>query len=603
MRLPAVAAALDRARATAARFPLALASGAAAAVALMAQIEGPERPWMTRLLAAGLLGLPLFTALATAAERRALTGPRRWLPAALLAAGLVAFAFLAMGWTDRHLLLRTVQLLAAAHLLVAILAFRGERNQLPFWQFNRILFLGYLLAALYAVVLWVGLAIALLAIDKLLGVDVPSRTYPHLLVLLAFVFHPWFFLSRVPEDHRALDQETSYPLGLKVFTQFVLIPLVAVYLVILTMYLGRVLVTRTWPSGWIGWLVSSVSLAGVLALLLVHPIRERADSRWVNGYGRWFFVALLPSLGMLLAAVGQRIGQYGVTEPRYFLLVLALWLAGLALYYGVTASRSIKLIPVTLCLVAVATAIGPWSAFAVSRRSQVARLAGILAANGMGTSGAATRASTPVSEQDQREVSAVLLYLRRNHGPDAVRAALGAPADSVRVWTARDPSPRAGVALEAAAMEWLGLKYLHSWSPVEDGRFFSLGLRDRAPIDVAGFDSMVPIHLGQGTTFETDSLVLTASPDLGSVTVRRAGSRLGEIDLATAVAEAVGRRGAGLVDDPRLESPVVAEREFPGLRLRLVLQHVSGERRPEGLRTTTATGFLLIRRTSPSPVR
>lgn len=166
MRLPAATAALARARTTAARFPLALASGAAAPVALMAQIE---------------------------------------------------------------------------------------YHQLPFWQFNRILFLGYLLAALYAVVLWVGLAIALLAIDKLLGVDVPSRTYPHLLVLLAFVFHPWFFLSRVPEDHRALDQETSYPLGLKVFTQFVLIPLVAVYLVILTVYLGRVLVTRTWPSGWIGW--------------------------------------------------------------------------------------------------------------------------------------------------------------------------------------------------------------------------------------------------------------------------------------------------------------------------------------------------------------
>src|SRR4029078_289280 len=112
-----------------------------------------------------------------------------------------------------------------------------------------------------------------------------------------------------------------------------------------------------WPSGGFVYLVSGVSVTGVLALLLVPPIRQREDSRWVSWYGRWWFLALLPALAMLLLAVAQRIGQYGIPEPRYFLLLLALWLLGLALYYVVTGSDNIKLIPLTLGLIAALTAV------------------------------------------------------------------------------------------------------------------------------------------------------------------------------------------------------------------------------------------------------
>ncbi len=123
-------------------------------------------------------------------------------------------------------------------------------------------------------------------------------------------------------------------------------------------------------------------MIGVLALLLVHPIRDRADSQWVNAYGRWFSVALLAPLIMLLMAVGKRVDQYGVTEPRYFLLVLGLWGLGVALAYAFTASRNIKVIPMTLAGLTLLTAFGPWGAYQVSRRSQLHRLDRIAAAAG-----------------------------------------------------------------------------------------------------------------------------------------------------------------------------------------------------------------------------
>src|SRR5439155_22978364 len=247
----------------------------------------------------------------------------------------LGLCFLAsLRWADRLAGLRFYQLLVAGHLLVAVAPYAGAGRLEGFWQYNRFLFLRYLLASLYSFVLWVGLAVALGALNQLFGLKVPGEAYGHLAAVLAFAFHPWFFLAGLPRDYAALDQLDDYPIGLKVFPQFVLMPLVVAYLAILTAYLGKVIITRTWPSGWIGYLVSCVSSAGVLALLLVHPIRQRADSRWVDAYGRWWFVALVPSLVMLLLATGKRVGQYGITEPRYFLLTLALWLLGLSLLYG-----------------------------------------------------------------------------------------------------------------------------------------------------------------------------------------------------------------------------------------------------------------------------
>jgi hypothetical protein len=51
--------------------------------------------------------------------------------------------------------------------------------------------------------------------------------------------------------------------GLKVFAQYLLVPIVIRHLVILTAYLVKVLITWDWPSGWIGWLVSGVAAVGI----------------------------------------------------------------------------------------------------------------------------------------------------------------------------------------------------------------------------------------------------------------------------------------------------------------------------------------------------
>ena len=352
MRFPSVVEAAGRARETVIRFPLALLAGGVAAVAAWIAVGGPdsESTAVLRIILAALVGIPLLFVLVLDGERRGWSGSKRLLVSAVGLVVPVGFFLLGPDWSYILLFTRFFHLDLGLHLLVAFLPFIGVPSENGFWQYNRTLFLRFLVSALYSTVLYTGLALALAALDQLFGVNVEGKTYVRLMFVIAFVFNTWFFLGGVPRDLAALGEREEYPAGLKVFTQFVLIPLVAIYLLILTTYLGRVLLTRTWPSGWIGWLVSGVAVAGTLALLLVHPLRERKGLGWINAYGRWFFVVLLPSVGMLLAAILQRVGQYGFTERRYFLLVLALYLGGIAIFYGLTGSRRIRWIPLVLAL-------------------------------------------------------------------------------------------------------------------------------------------------------------------------------------------------------------------------------------------------------------
>jgi copper chaperone CopZ len=369
------------ARSTLRRFPVVVVAALTAATSAFVLVEGPGSDVWKRLLVVATLALPLLFALTLLAERRGWDAARRWTLHALGVAALAAVFIAWPEWSEDVAVRRYLQLSAGFHLLAAVLPFVGVREPNGFWQYNRSLFVRFLTATLYAAVLFGGLALALAALDHLFGLPVSGDAYARLWVLVALVFHPWFFLAGVPDDLAALEQLTEYPKGLRIFAQYVLVPLVVVYLAILTAYAVRVTVTWDWPSGWIGWLVSGVSVAGILALLLVHPVRRRAENAWVRIYGRWFWIALLPSVVLLLLAVRQRVAQYGITEDRYFLLVLALWLATVALYYGVRRSDDIQLVPRSLALVALITFLGPWSAYDVSERSQRDRLASLLERN------------------------------------------------------------------------------------------------------------------------------------------------------------------------------------------------------------------------------
>ncbi len=588
-----LASLIRSATATAARFPASLLAAATAATAATLLINDTgSTPILGRVLATAILGLSLATAAHLAGHRAAHHVPAaRWALPTLTLLALGTWAAISHAIPDRLFATRWLALLLFGHLAVAITLWRPKGETPSFWQFNRRLLERILLATLYAATLFLGLAVALAAVDKLLGIDIPSEAYPQLFALLTLLFHPWFVLHGVPHrrDLDALVTQNEYPTGLKLFAQYVLVPLVTLYLVILTLYLARILITQSWPSGWIGYLVSSVSVIGTLALLLVHPLRDRVEERWISAYARWYFLALLPALVMLLLAIGKRIGQYGITEPRYALLVLAAWMTGIAAYFGITRSRRIALIPVSLAAVTLLALIGPWSMTAMSRRSQAGRLAAIL-----GRSPLPPRPGQPLAEGDRREVVAILTYLERAHGASAAVKAAGLDPVLATTWPG-------GTALDST-LSRLGVARFTSGASDAGERY--------AMFEVASVDSLVSGGVavaGEGRWYLDRALlrpfriryldrVLSFVPRTaaGEIVVFRGDSVEAILPIFAALEPALVPLESRHVDERPRTEPIVVDVTGETLRIRLIVTSASWSFAPADSLGRSATGAVVL---------
>jgi hypothetical protein len=524
--LPSLGHIVAAARRTAQRFPLVLAAGVVAAIAgiLIVHTEGDDKAQI-RLVVAALLGIGLNFGLAVAAERRARSRAGYWMLSASGLAIIAAFFYLWPRWTEPQQGMRLVQLTAAVHFFIAFAPFMRRGEERAFWQYNRILFLRFLVAALYAAVLWLGLSGALAALDKLFGVAIEGQAYIRLWMVMTFVFHPWFFLSGVPEDLGALQDDTTYPRGLRVFTQYVLVPIVVIYLVILTAYLAKVVVTREWPSGWIGFLVSGVAGVGILSWLLVHPLEEREEHAWVKTFTRGFYIALMPAVVMLWLAIWQRVAQYGMTERRYFLLVLSLWLGAIAAYYTFSRSRSIKVIPATLCALAIVTLAGPWGAYSVSRWSQTRRLEQVFVRNGMLADGTLTPATRAVSDSDATAIRSGLVYLIEGHGTRAIDRwmtdTLRRQARIVPAAVVRNPEIATRNIMNAVNVTYRPRGYGGHAAMFSH----SIGGRRGGVVDITGYTVAVDVslHSGADSVVVSEAVAIRLSADSTALLVTRRG--------------------------------------------------------------------------------
>ncbi|HTR31739.1 MAG TPA: DUF4153 domain-containing protein [Puia sp.] len=391
--------------------------------------------WYWNAIVSCYLGMLLSVAMAKWAEKRQFS--RRsviGLQAAVLALTTLYYWSLPPD-PSQYMVIRTVVLALGLHWLIAVIGFgQGEVN--GFWIFNKRLFLRVLTTYLYSMVLYIGVSLALLAIDKLFNVDVRSEVYEECWWVLGGLFTVWFFLGGFPKTYENPGEISDYPRGLKIFTQYVLLTLVTVYFLILYAYMIKIILTRHWPAGWVAWMVMAFAVAGILSLLLIYPLRHMENNTWIRGYTRFFYQALLPLIILLFTAIYKRIGPYGITEQRYFLLALAWWLLFITIYFLVSRKKDIRLVPLSLCVLSFLSCWGPWGAFAVSLNSQRHRLEELLVKNGLMANGIvverrAGAAPVKVRLKDRQAISSVTEYLVGNHGYRALQPLFKRNLDSI----------------------------------------------------------------------------------------------------------------------------------------------------------------------------
>lgn len=331
----------------------------------------------------------------------------------------------------------------ALHLLVSFAGFIPKTyHQDEFWEFNKQLFIRILTSGLYSIVLYLGLALAILAVKELFDIAINDKIHAYLFFIIAGVFNTIFFLYGVPDiNNNENPLKLKYPNGLKNFTQYVLLPLISIYLIILICYETKIIATLSLPVGWVSNLVLVFAIFGILSFLLIHPIATETENLWMRTFNRWFYYLLVPLLGLLFWAILYRIHLYGFTHERYYVLLLSVWLCIVVVYFIVQKEPKIKFIPISMCLAGLFSIIGPQSADSISKKSQLSRFESYMK----------KVEKEKLSFEQEQDLSSIIDFLEKNY---TVKIILPFTKDKLNDLIKRNKTPDTSQIMKA-----LGLKY------------------------------------------------------------------------------------------------------------------------------------------------
>lgn len=385
MKIPSIQFLYKNAKASLYRFPLTIISafiGVFISILLIEENDSIKNmfPYVNLLLTSGL-GISLYFCTTVFAIREKKSSKTTAIFNIVATSILVLIYFSLPSSDSTHNIslpyIKYVIYSVTIHLLVSFIPYisKGQLNR--FWNYNKILFTRLWTAAFFSGILFSGLALALLSMKLLFDIDFNEKLYAEIFVVIAGLFNTWFFVSGIPDDFEKLDEEIEYPKGLKIFAQYILLPLLILYFVILYFYGGKILILWDWPKGIVSYLIICVSVLGILTFLLLYPFSNENEDSWIKKMSKSFYLILLPLLVILFIAILMRMDDYGITVNRYIVLFLGIWLTTVCVFTLLFKS-SIKFIPTSLALMLLLISFGPWGIFSVSERAQVNRLKNIL---------------------------------------------------------------------------------------------------------------------------------------------------------------------------------------------------------------------------------
>lgn len=281
-----------------------------------------------------------------------------------------------------------------------------------------------------------------------------------------------------------------------------MVPLISAYTAILYAYFIKILVTWIWPKGLVSHLVLWYSLVSIGVIFLITPLIE--ENKTAKAFKIWFPKFILPLLVMMFLSIGQRISQYGITEKRYYIVVLGLWVLGIMLYFSFKKPLKNIIIPITLSIVVLNSIMGPLSSFSVSKYSQNRRFESLLTENNMINNGEIVR-NDNISREDKREINNIVTYFIRNHSLEDLK------------YLPRD--------FDVANMENLfGFKYEPFIDIERNEEYFYYALNPNQGINIQGYDYYINISSWNNQILSIDDISYEYNRDENILNIYKDGN-------------------------------------------------------------------------------
>ncbi len=392
---------------------------------------------------------------------------------------------------------------------------RDGARQGALWLFNLRLGLTSLLAIIVAALFAAGLSAIVAALNFLFDVGLNDNLYEHIWITAALLVAPIYGLSLMPREldeevDIAAQKDTLLARGVSVLVNYVLVPLIFVYAVILHAYAVKIIAEQSLPKGQIATIVTIYALGGTGAWLIAWPWRE-TGTRLLRWFMRgWFWLTIVPAV-LLAIAIWRRVTDYGVTPDRYGVLLVAIWIACLTAYLALRRNRAdMRAILGGFAVLFLVGSVGPFGANGLTISSQLTRFAHYLEAHGMLKDG---KAVAPATKLQSEFISEGYSYLGALQDVDAL--------DRLAPWFA-------GVAntpFKTGSSRWqlnndIAL-YLGFQTPQPDPDYVNFNVNVARSLNVTGNQRLVgPLQAMQNYSTNIAQLPMTAKFDATTLTIK-----------------------------------------------------------------------------------
>jgi hypothetical protein len=359
------------------------------------------------------------------------------------------------------------------------------------WEWTQNIILALFATTILSLILYAGLSLAIYSIDRLFEIDIASRRYTQLAVVVFGLYGVNFFLSQMPK-YILLLQVRTYTKVEVIFTKYILTILAVGYFLILFAYDIKILINMEFPKGVLAWLTVAFSIIAVATYLFWTPLWNEKNEK----YKRYIQIAVLVQSLMLGLSIWVRIDEYGFTESRYFISLFGAWLFLMSLYFILIKSASYKWLFITLSLLIIGSQFGKYSASEVSKNDQISRLQRLI------------KEAKPISEKIDTKIkyriSNLISYLNHRHGKESLNAVIpdivkkhNRVLNDLNSTTSREYYLVND--LSSFATKELGFKFVNSWEyreyirrgSIEQEVTFRESLKHRDSIKVEGYQWLI----------------------------------------------------------------------------------------------------------------
>ena len=273
-------------------------------------------------------------------------------------------------------------------------------------------FSDFVITYIFAAVLFVGIAIVLTTISYLFfssNNDFFFRLTTYSFWFIAEVFGASLFLSLLKKTDDDLENY-KFPSIFNLLIKFVIIPLIVIYTGVLYIYMAKVVISMQLPKGLISHLVLWYTAFSVIIMILITPFTQK--DKFLGNFKKYFPYFSIPLIFASLFALFQRIYQYGITEKRYYVLILIFWL----LFCMILFIRKMNITGIFISLIAcvVIAVYTPFSAKSVSNFSQKERLKRMLVKYGALKDGKISKITQKLTNRQGSQIHTTIQYISSN---------------------------------------------------------------------------------------------------------------------------------------------------------------------------------------------